>query len=128
MKARGGPDPFETLSAIEVAVATVLAELSDALAVRQLGLNEHEIMLLGAIKDGETIGTAIDRRAVAVKNISLPLKRLVKAGYITVKSHESDRRRRVVRRTAKGRTAVEHATPIISDLLKKHVSLVVKLS
>lgn len=124
MKARGAPDPFETLSAIEVAVATALDELSEALENRQLGLNTHEIMLLGTIRDGETIGSVVDRRAVAVKNISLPLKRLVKTGHITVKSHESDRRRRVVRRTAKGRAAVEHATPIIADLLKKHVSRV----
>lgn len=109
-------NPFEAQNAEEISNQAVLAELRAALVERNHPLNEHEIMLLGIIVDGCTVGELNGHKVVALKNVSTPLINLARKGYVIVEDHDTDKRRRVVRRTAKGRTLVEMAGPILAKL------------
>lgn len=113
--------PFDALTAHEIAGARVLLGIRDATQEKDHDLNEHEIVLLGVIREGESVGEIQRREATVLANISYPLAKLERHGYITVKSDPRDRRRRMLSVTPKGKSLLTEITPIASALYLKHI-------
>lgn len=120
-----GPDrPFDVLTRTEVAVHVVLEQLKEAVTAKHHTLNAHQIVLLGSIRDGEDMASMTQRSAVALKNVHYAVRALEKLGYLVVEGDDNDRRRGLVKRSAKGRQLVEFATPILAKLIETHLTSV----
>lgn len=113
--------PFDVFSAAEIAIGKCLVGLREEVQKRGNDLNEHEIVLLGSIRESETVGEIQRRNATVLQNVSYPLTKLERGGYLTVETDQSDRRKRIIRRTAKGKALVEFCAPILAELIEKHL-------
>jgi DNA-binding MarR family transcriptional regulator len=93
------------------ATRVLTRQYDEALGSSGLLATQHSMLRFIALSEGCGAAEIADFLAMDVSTVTRNLRPLISAGYVVVGTEKSDRRRRPVRITSKGKRALESALP-----------------